>query len=617
MKKLLIVLAALSVVGIVTTQRSSCLKRAAFSSTNFENILIWETEADIPPGTTFDVQYKQYGEKSWLNKPECQSITQPFCNLTRETENFTEHYYARVRATAQSHCSSNWVRSERFEPRKETVIGAPAVEYIPYVHSIKFLIQPPYTPLRDEDEQQLTVEDVCSKFGAVEYHLTIFNQRTHQKWTKNEHNKEFEVSNLDPDTDYNGTVYLSLLQRSSKSQVFWVKTLADHTWLLYCSVALALCTGLVFAAVSLGIYKYVKQQSAQPMSLDFRGISSFQPLTLTVEHIIKPINLSKPSLLISEAQLPQISQHVDTAPEPPWSSRPPETPYRQQSDVPTLWLPAQPPCVATAAPMGYTPRGDQQSIPTATSSKVLQSIPTATSSKVLPLTYGVCVDSTDHADKENVQPKQMLKGVPPDCSAAGKLRTQVLGKSHDHGNYKEQGPNLALWDSSDTGETVLLEGSPQQTQQLLLQTDGMGRKVLVSRLPLPLPEQGGCYRKQTAEVPAVTADTDCALEDKLLSPLSEALLFSVSAGNSFPAERTPERWVLPGSFSHPANKLQFPETQEMETLTAIKGLSCTKLGNAVSQDTATGRDSSTPLTMLFKDLDLKVLWDQDENTEFY
>ncbi|XP_061229568.1 interleukin-22 receptor subunit alpha-1 [Neopsephotus bourkii] len=595
MKKFLIVLAALSGVGIVTTQRSSCLKRVAFSSTNFENILTWETEADIPPGTTFDVQYKQYGEKSWLSKPECQSITQPFCNLTRETENFTEHYYARVRASAQSHCSSNWVRSERFEPRKETVIGAPTVESIPYVRSIKLLIRPPYTPLRDEDERQLTVEDVCSKFGAVEYHLTIFNQRTHQKWTKNEHNKEFEVSNLDPDTDYNGTVYLSLLQRSSKSQVFRVKTLADHTWLLYCSVALALCAGLVFAAVSLGIYKYVKQQSAQPMSLDFRGISSFQPLTLTVEHIIKPINLSKPSLLISEAQLPQISQRLDTAPEPPWSSHPPETPYRQQSDVPTLQLPAQPPCVATAAPTGYTPRGDQQSVPT------------ATSSKGLPLTYGVCVDSTDRADEENVQPKQ----IPGDCSAGGKLITQVLGKSHDHWNYKAQGPNLALWDSSDTGGTVLLEGSPEQTQQLLLQTDRVGRQVPVSRLPLPLLEQGGCYRKQTAEVPAVTADTDCAPEDKLLSPLSAALLFSAGAGSSFPGESTPERWVLPGPFSHPAG------TQGMETLPAIKELSCTTLGNAVSQDTAAGWDSSTPLTTLFKDLDLKVLWDQDESTEFY
>ncbi|KFP96590.1 I22R1 protein, partial [Haliaeetus albicilla] len=73
-------------------------KHVAFSSTNFENILTWETEADIPPGTLFDVEYKQYGEEFWLNKSECQSITQPFCNLTRETENFSELYYGRVRA---------------------------------------------------------------------------------------------------------------------------------------------------------------------------------------------------------------------------------------------------------------------------------------------------------------------------------------------------------------------------------------------------------------------------------------------------------------------------------------------------------------------------------------
>ncbi|NXG24301.1 I22R1 protein, partial [Grallaria varia] len=73
-------------------------KRVVFSSTNFENILTWETAADIPPGTIFDVQYKQYGEKSWLTKPECQSIPEPFCNLTRETENFREQYYGRARA---------------------------------------------------------------------------------------------------------------------------------------------------------------------------------------------------------------------------------------------------------------------------------------------------------------------------------------------------------------------------------------------------------------------------------------------------------------------------------------------------------------------------------------
>ncbi|KAM6295978.1 interleukin-22 receptor subunit alpha-1 [Aegotheles albertisi] len=593
MKQLLIILAVFSVVGIVTTERS-CVKRVAFSSTNFENILTWETEADISPGTVFDVQYKEYGDTLWLNKSECQNITRTFCNLTRETENFSEQHCARVRATGHNYCSSDWVQSERFEPRKETIIGPPEVEYIPSVRSIKFLIRPPYTPLRGEDDCQLNVEDISSQFGAVDYHLTISNQRTHQKWTKDEHNKEFEVSNLDPDTEYNGTVYISLLERESKSQVFLVKTLTDNTWLLYCFVALIFCAGLVFAAISYVIYKYIKQHSAQPMSLDFRGISSFQPLTLTVEHIIKPINLAKPSLLIPEVQLSQISQHSDRALEPPWSFHPTETAYQQQMDVPTFQLP----CSAGTAPAGYAPQIAEQNIPA------------ATSSKTLPLTYGVCVKGTDHFDKKNLQTNQMLKEVSPDSFVGGKLITQVPSKSCSHWNYKEQRPNLALWNSSDTREPVLLQGSPGQT--LLLQSDGMDSKVHVSQLSLSLLEQGGCYRRQTAES-SVKADTDCVAEDESLSSLPAAFLLSDS--NNLPGEDSTEQWILPDSFSHSANKWQFPETPGAEMLTATKELSCTELNNVVSQDIISDQD--TPLTMLFKDLDLKVMWDQDENVEFY
>nr|XP_009666546.1 PREDICTED: interleukin-22 receptor subunit alpha-1 [Struthio camelus australis] len=609
MKQFLIFWAVCSVVGIVTTEGSSCLKHAAFSSTNFENILIWETEADVPPGTAFDVQYKQYGEKVWLNKRECQGITQPFCNLTRETENFTEHYYARVRATGQNYCSSKWVHSERFEPRKETIIGAPEVEYIPNVRSIKFLIQPPYTPLRGEDHRHLTIEDIYSKFGTVDYHLTIFNQRTRQKWTKNEHNKEFEVSNLDPDTEYNGTVHICLLERSSKSQVFWVRTLADNTWLLYCFVALAFSGGLMFAAISYVIYKYIKQRSAQPMSLDFRGISSFQPLTLTVEHIIKPINLSKPALLIPEVQLPQISQHLDKALDPPQSFCPPKTIYQQQAAVPAFQLSPPPRCLESTSP-GYTPQTAEQSVPCATSSETLS------------LNYGVCVEHMDCVDKRKLQPNQTLKEVSPDF-VGGKLVTQTLGKSCSHWNYKEQRPKLLLWESSDTRESAFLQGSPGQTQQLLLQPDGVESKLRIPQVPLSLLEQGSCYRQQRAELlpllSSVKVDRDSVSEDESLSSLSAAFFLSVCTGNNLPGEHNTEWWMSPDSFSYSENKLQFTETQETEMLTAAKELNCTKLNNAVSQDTISDQDSGIPLSMLFKDLNLKVQWEQgmDENTEIY
>ncbi|XP_023796950.1 interleukin-22 receptor subunit alpha-1 [Cyanistes caeruleus] len=581
MKPFLIVLAGVSVVGIVAAERPSCLKRAAFTSTNFENILTWETESDIPPGTVFDVQYKQYGEKSWLTKLECQSITQLFCNLSQETENFTEHFYGRVRARG---CSPSWVRSERFEPRKETIIGAPQVEYIPYVRSIKFLIRPPFTPLRGEDEQQLTVEDIYSKFGAVDYHLTIFNQRTQQQWTKNEHSKEFEVSNLDPDTEYNGTVYICLLQRRSKPQVFWVKTLPDKTWIFYCLVALAFCAGLVFAASAYVTYKYIKQRSAQPRALDFRGIPSFQPLTLTVEHIIKPLSFPKPRLSIPEVQ--QMSQDLDRTLEPAG----PFCPYQQQEDVPAFPLSPRPSQVEFPALTAYTPQGAEQ--------------------KVLAMTYGLCVPGTAHTDHGS----QRLGETSPHRSGHGKLQTQGLGKSCNHWDYKEQLAKVALWKSRDRLECVM-QGSPGQ-RQLLLQREGMEKAESVSQLSLALLEQGGCYRQQ-AELPlllsAGKAAPDFVAEEELLAPLSAALLLSVRPGSDIPGENHAEQWVLPEPFPHPAGKAQLPGTAGMEMFPAEKELSCTEL----SVSPASSWDRGTPLTVLFKDLDLKVQWDEEDSMEFY
>ncbi|XP_030086489.1 interleukin-22 receptor subunit alpha-1 isoform X2 [Serinus canaria] len=477
--------------------------------------------------------------------------------------------------------------------RRVAIIGAPQVEHVPHVRSIKFLIRPPLTPLRGEDEQQLTVEDIYSKFGAVDYHLTIFNQRTQQQWTKNEHNKEFEVSNLDPDTEYNGTVYICMLQRRSKPQVFWVKTLADKTWILYCLVALAFCAGLVFAATAYVTYKYIKQRSAQPRALDFRGIPSFQPLTLTVEHIIKPLSLSLPSPFIPEVQLAQMSQHLD------WSLEParPSCPYQQQVDVPALQLPPQPCQVEMPAPItAYTPQGAEQSIAAAPGSSSLA------------LTYGLCMEGTDRSS----QPKQRLKESSLDRSEDGELRTHGLGKSCSHWDYKEQQPKVALWKSRDRLESVVIQGSPGQTQ-LLLQSEGLEDPERVSQLSLSLLEQGGCYRQQAALpllLPAGKAAPDYVAEEELLAPL----LLSVRTGSDLPGESHGEQWVLPELFPPPAGTVQLPETAAMQVFPAAKGLGCTEL--SVTPASSPGRDRGTPLTMLFKDLDLKVQWDE-ESTEFY
>lgn len=329
---------------------------------------------------------------------------------------------------------------------------------------------------------------------------------------------------------------------------------------------------------------------------DFRGIPSFQPLTLTVEHIIKPLSFSKPSPFIPEVQLAQMRQHLDWTLEPPQ----PSYPYQQQVDVAALQLPPQPCQVEIPAPItAYTPQ------------RAEQSTAAATGSSSLALTYGLCVEGMDGSS----QPKQRLKETSPDPSEDQKLRTHGLRKSCSHWDYKEQQPKVALWKSRDRLESVVIQGSPGQTQ-LLLQGEGLEDPECVSPLSLSLLEQGGgCYRQQ-AELPlllpAGQAAPAYAAEQELLAPLSAALLLSVRTGNDFPREKHREQWVLPAPFPHPAARVQLPETAAMEMFPAAKELGCTEL--SVSPGSS---DRGTPLAMLFKDLDLKVQWDEEESTEFY
>lgn len=44
--------------GTSLEERSQLLQNPTFSSTNFYNILTWETTEELPPGTVYDVEYK-------------------------------------------------------------------------------------------------------------------------------------------------------------------------------------------------------------------------------------------------------------------------------------------------------------------------------------------------------------------------------------------------------------------------------------------------------------------------------------------------------------------------------------------------------------------------------
>ncbi|XP_068125103.1 interleukin-22 receptor subunit alpha-1 [Hyperolius riggenbachi] len=253
-----------------------------FNATNFEYVLQWNN-ANLPSDVTFSVQYKRYGDTKWILFPECENITDVYCDLTNaitgDIQHFMENeYIGRVRAST-SNCSTDWIMSKRLHPRDDTFLILPKLNFTEHVNSITIIVPTPPTPMRIKDGQLMTVEDLYST-TRFEYFLNFFNPEKHSTWQKTQKHGNFKVSGLRPNTEYNGSVYIRIAnERKSDIRNFVVKTLPDHSLVtLVCSLiaifAVVLSTGILYA-----FCKYVKQHAKMPNSLDFREGQRIQILT--------------------------------------------------------------------------------------------------------------------------------------------------------------------------------------------------------------------------------------------------------------------------------------------------------------------------------------------------
>ncbi|XP_069478784.1 interleukin-22 receptor subunit alpha-1 [Ambystoma mexicanum] len=288
--------------------QAACLNFTAypvtFHSRNFECIWRWDEEKRLPAGTRFSVQYKEYGVKPWTDKCECQNITERFCNLTREMMNETKNfnyveYVIRVKAVSKD-CAYDWVQSRRINVKENTTIGPPSLTYVSGVYSIKFTLRPPTIFIQRENGHPQTIENLFKDI-PIEYHLSIANRKTKQALSIVQTSQEFDISGLDPDTSYNGTVHMFLeTGKNSEIATFLVKTLPGNTWILL--VVGLLVSMLLLAVVSIWLgYKYVKRPQPLPKSLDLRALSHFQSMNTTKDQsIISYIHgFSKPGKLVS------------------------------------------------------------------------------------------------------------------------------------------------------------------------------------------------------------------------------------------------------------------------------------------------------------------------------
>nr|XP_033810400.1 interleukin-22 receptor subunit alpha-1 isoform X2 [Geotrypetes seraphini] len=275
MKRFLLLLLSVLCSSIGYTAANCLLlpKNVRFMSVNYEHILHWGAS---PGDTAYSIQYKKYGESEWLLSSDCQNITNTFCNLTLELNDLNDQYNARVMAVSKN-CTSGWAISKRFSPT-QTIFGSPALSYVASVRSITFVIQTPYIHLRSKDGSQETVESITNH--GILYHLSISNLKTSKQWSMIKKENEIAIVSLDPDTEYNGTVFFSIRKSEEKSEAraFLVRTLPDSTWLQLLLGGLVFSFGLLALIISYACCKYMRRPRQQPKSLDFVGMTPFQPM---------------------------------------------------------------------------------------------------------------------------------------------------------------------------------------------------------------------------------------------------------------------------------------------------------------------------------------------------
>ncbi|XP_066555767.1 interleukin-20 receptor subunit alpha [Amia ocellicauda] len=110
------------------------------SSKNLITILQWKPGKGSSSTTLYNVQYKLYGEKKWING--CQNIRYLSCDLTKEI-NLKDEYTGRVRAI-HNNVYSEWVESQHFSPFHEMVIDPPTIKVTTGMTDLQITVTPPF-----------------------------------------------------------------------------------------------------------------------------------------------------------------------------------------------------------------------------------------------------------------------------------------------------------------------------------------------------------------------------------------------------------------------------------------------------------------------------------------
>ncbi|XP_072105379.1 interleukin-20 receptor subunit alpha-like [Mobula birostris] len=241
-----------------------------FLSVNLQNVLHWERPTRRENGKQlFSVHYKMYGERDWKIKTECRNITKTYCDLSNETDDYKEHYYARVRSVSEAGFS-NWIRSGRFNPEMETNFTSPKVNLEAGVCSISITLTPP------KKWQDVHSIPLTQTFHDLKYEVLVIDNKTNKSSTFFENDRIKTVDGLEHDTTYcviAWSVEHSTSRKSGPSEIQCTTTPKDPSKqmvkiiLLGCVLPIFFFI-LLFTSVCCFMYNYINaSDQKQPINL--------------------------------------------------------------------------------------------------------------------------------------------------------------------------------------------------------------------------------------------------------------------------------------------------------------------------------------------------------------
>ncbi|KAJ8396268.1 hypothetical protein AAFF_G00021350 [Aldrovandia affinis] len=176
-----------------------------FNSYNLRNVLEWRPQNGTGNRTRYTVQYAIYGEEEmnkgkvvWRTKRQCRDVVRTFCDLSNETSDLEDRYFARVRAVS-TEGPSKWATTDRFDPKWQTTFGPPTVKVT--VKERKLVIRLK-GPMRWKVGNSTKEYSLAKYYRQMMYNVSIYNNKTKQTVSFTLPNNSMEYGLLNYSTQF-------------------------------------------------------------------------------------------------------------------------------------------------------------------------------------------------------------------------------------------------------------------------------------------------------------------------------------------------------------------------------------------------------------------------------